>query len=257
VGGGITMIELLKELFQLGSAKSRPSSSVELDVRRDYYVYFHKTGRGDIFYVGKGTGERAWSTDRHPVWKKYVSERLDGQFEVEIARDGLSEQEAEELEWSLICEHGENLVNWVNPGREFDYEAIDHYQKLRNENRKFVDETRRIEDNDQAAAAERYRRALESMREYEAITKERGVVAELGGGPDWGDPNILDRLTLCLIRAGKPEEAIAEADRYFSEFPSALNMSMGKKISKRVEKLRANSDRAQRKHAVDARTSRV
>ncbi|MFT6907865.1 MAG: hypothetical protein ACJAS1_004553 [Oleiphilaceae bacterium] len=239
------MIKWLKERFQLGSAKSRVPSIAEPDVRRDYYVYFHKTSQGDIFYVGKGTQERAWSTDRHPVWKKYVAERLDGYFEVEIARDGLSEEEAEELEWSLICEHGENLVNWVNPGREFDYEAIDRYHKLRDENRKFVDEARRIEDNDQATATERYRRALDAMCEYEAITKERGLVAELGGGPDWGDPNILDRLTLCLIRAGKPEEAIAEADKYFSEFPSALTLLMGKKISKRVEKLRAKAHNAQ------------
>lgn len=240
------MIKWLKERFQLGSGKSRSSLSEEPDVRRDYYVYFHKTVRGDIFYVGKGTGERAWSTDRHPVWKKYVFERLNGQYKVDIAHDGLSEQQAEKLEWSLICEHGQNLVNWVNPGREFDYEAIDRYHKLRNENRKFVDATRRVEENDYVGAAERYRRALKAMREYEAITRERGVVAELGGGPDWGDPNILDRLTLCLIRAGKPEEAIAEADRYFSEFPSVLTLSMGEKISKRVEKLRAKSDRAQK-----------
>lgn len=235
----------LKTCLQFGSRKGTDYAVSESDARRDYYVYFHKTARGEIFYVGKGTGDRAWSTDRHPVWKNYVSERLDGHFEVEIARDGLSEDEAEELEWSLICEHGENLVNWINPGRDFDYEAIDKYHKLRNENRKFVAETRQVEENDQMAAAERYRRALNAMREYEAITKERGLVAELGGGPDWGDPNILDRLTLCLIRAGKPEQAIAEADRYFSEFSSALTLSIGKKISKRIEKLRTKGQGAQ------------
>ena len=250
------MIKWLKAFFDVESPKRRDSSVSEPDARQDYYVYFHRTSRGDIFYVGKGTGNRAWSTDRHPVWKKYVSERLDGHFEVEIASDGLSEDDAEELEWSLICEYGENIVNWVNPGRDFDYEAIDKYHKLRNENRKFVADTRQFEESDQLAAAERYRRALDAMREYEAITKERGLVAELGGGPDWGDPNMLDRLTLCLIRAGKPEQAIAEADRYFSEFPSALTLSIGKKISKRIEKLRTKGQGAQQSHPADARTSR-
>lgn len=250
------MIKWLKERFQVGRGKVREPLVSDPDVRQDYYVYFHKTSRGEIFYVGKGTGERAWSKDRHPVWKKYVCERLDGHFEVEIARDGLSEDEAEKLEWDLICEHGENLVNWVNPGRDFDYEAIKKYHKLRNKNRKFVDETRQLEKNDPEEAAERYRRALAAMREYEAITKERGLIAELSGGPDWGDPNILDRLTLCLIRAGKPNEAIAESDRYFSDFPSAIRLSMGKKISKRIEKLRSKGHGVQQSHPVDAHTSR-
>lgn len=249
-------IEWLKEGLLRGTSKGRYRSAPEPDVRRDYYVYFHKTRQGNIFYVGKGTRDRAWSMDRHPVWKKYVSERLDGQFDVEIACNGLSEDEAEAIECLLIYKHGENLVNWVNPRRDFDYEAIEKYHKLRDENRKFVEETRQIEGDDQEAAAERYRRALDAMRKYEAITTERGLIADLGGGPDWGDPNILDRLTLCLIRAGKPQEAIAEADRYFSEFPSALTLSVGKRISKRIEKSRLRGKDARQSHQADARTSR-
>jgi hypothetical protein len=207
-------------------------------MRKDFYVYFHRDRFSQIFYVGKGTGRRAWSTDRHPVWKKYVTERLGNEYQVEIYREGLTEAEAEELESSLIAEYGEKLINWINPGRAFDYQALERYHRLRDENRRFVAETRPLEKTDLAQAVIRYRAALTAMRKYEAITTERGIVAEMGVGPDWGDPNIIDRLTLCLIKLKRPEEAIAEAERYFADFPSALNLSVGKSITDRIEKLR-------------------
>lgn len=208
-------------------------------MRRDYYVYFHRDGAGNIFYVGKGTDRRAWSTDRHPVWHKYVAERLDGRYSVEIHCDGLTEQEAEALESQLIARFGEQLVNWINPGRQFDYGALKTYHRLRDANRRFVDDTKAFETPDPQAAVERYRAALAHMREYEAMTLEHGLVAELGVGPDWGDPNILNRLTLCLQKLCRYSEMIEESDRYFSEFPSARNMSIGKQVIARIDKARA------------------
>ena len=77
------------------------------------------------------------------------------------------------------------------------------------------------------------------MVEYESLTLERGLIAELGAGPDWGDPNILDRLTLCLINIGKGREAIEESEKYFNMFPSALNLKIGKRIKVRIEKVQA------------------
>lgn len=41
--------------------------------RRSFYVYLHKTMSGRVFYVGKGTGNRAWSrTKRHRLWVAYI-----------------------------------------------------------------------------------------------------------------------------------------------------------------------------------------
>ncbi len=207
-------------------------------MRCDFYVYLHRDGAGNIFYVGKGTDRRAWSTDRHPVWHKYVSERLHGRYTVEIHRDGLTESEAERLEEELIASLGGQLVNWINPGRQFDYEALATYHLQRDANRKFVEETKAIESTDLSGAVERYRIALERMRVYEAMTLERGLIAELGVGPDWGDPNILNRLTVCLQKLGKHDEVVAEVDKYFAEFPSARTMSIGRQIAARAEKSR-------------------
>ncbi|WP_431025247.1 hypothetical protein [Halomonas sp. H5] len=212
-------------------------------MRRDYYVYFHRDDTGNIFYVGKGTERRAWSTSRHPVWHKYVNERLGGQYNVEIYRDGLSEVEAETIESELIAEYGERLVNWINPGRQFDYQALEEYHQLRDANRSFVEETKTLEATDPAAAIERYRAALIKMRDYESMTLEHGLVADLGVGPDWGDPNILNRLTICLQKLGRYSEMIEEADKYFSEFPSARGMTVGKQIVKRVDKVRSKVER--------------
>lgn len=222
-------------------AKSRAAQFFDagmLHMRKDFYVYFHKDQQGSIFYVGKGTKDRAWSKDRHLVWERYVSDRLNGQFNVEIHRDGLTEPEAEELEDELISEYGAQLINWINPGRNFDFSALEKYHQLRDANRKYISETKCLEKTDTDESVKRYRAALNAMREYESMTLERGLVAEMGVGPDWGDPNILNRLTICLVALGRVKEAIDEAERYFSEFPSALNLTMGRQIDARIQKLK-------------------
>ena len=205
---------------------------------RSFYVYFHRDSHGNIFYIGKGTARRAWSKDRNPVWKKYVTERLGGKYEVEIYRDSLNEDDAEELEAELIGEYGEQLVNWFNPRRNFDLMALERYHKLRDKNRKFVADTRPLEKTDPEQAVERYRQALVAMREYESITTERGLIGELGGGPDWGDYTILDRLTLVLTKIGRHKEVVDEAERYVADFPSVLKLASANKIVKRVDKAR-------------------
>ena len=41
-----------------------PAADADQKHPRRYYVYAHLDSSGQIFYVGKGTGRRAWSTDR-------------------------------------------------------------------------------------------------------------------------------------------------------------------------------------------------
>lgn len=207
-------------------------------VRANFYVYVHRDSDGNIFYVGKGTERRAWSLDRHAAWKKYVSERLSGKYTVDIYKDGLTEPQAETLEDALISQYGKQIINWINYGRDFDYESLRRYHELRDANRRFIADTRPFEVSDPPLAVERYRQAIAALREYESLTLERGIVAEMGVGPDWGDPNILDRLTLCLAKLGRNGEAITEADNYFADFPSALRLASGERINARINKLR-------------------
>jgi hypothetical protein len=216
------------------------SGTKKATLQKKFYVYFHRDRSGKIFYVGKGTGRRAWSRERHDLWKKYVEEILHGEYTVEIFRDGLSEREAEELEWDLINKYGEQLVNWMNPSTGIDYEVIALYHKLREENRRFVDETRLLEKIDPEKAIIRYREALVRMREYQAMTLMHGsLLAELRAEePKLGDWNIIDRLTLCLKRSKRFREAIDEIERYFADFPGDLNTKAGERLKKRMEALR-------------------
>ena len=226
--------------------------------RRDFYVYVHRDSNGQVFYVGKGTGRQAWSKDRDALWHRYVETRSAGEYTVEIVREGLLEREAEQFESDLITEHSQHLVNWDRPlpyleftigddevvvkticdsGRKTDRAALERYNLMRDANLKFVRETTLIEETNPEQAVSQYRKAFETMREYESIVYEHGLVADLVAELDEkvGDPVILDRLTLCLKKLRRPGEVIMEAERYFSEFPGAKGTSLGKGILRRVE----------------------
>jgi len=76
-------------------------------VKRGYYVYVHKDcASGEVFYVGKGHGQRAWNTkSRNSNWQSKVKSLSNG-WQVEIVKDDLSENEAFDLEISLIEKYG-------------------------------------------------------------------------------------------------------------------------------------------------------
>jgi hypothetical protein len=67
-----------------------------------FYVYIHRKGtNGDPFYVGKGKGNRAWTTRyRNPKWNAVFKKHG---LVVEIIVDNLSEQDAFELERQTIA----------------------------------------------------------------------------------------------------------------------------------------------------------
>jgi hypothetical protein len=232
--------------------------------RRDFYVYTHRDKNGQIFYVGKGSGKRAWSKERDALWHHYVETRSGGVYTVQIVKDGLLEREALEIEDELMLEHGEYLVNWSRPlpslevtiangqitartvidkGRNTDSAALERHNQMHDANLKFVQETKAIEECNPEQAVINYRKALETMREYESIVFERGLVADLMAEvhEKIGAPVILDRLTLCLKKLNRLEEMIAESERYFSEFPGARNTRFGEGVLKRVERARKST----------------
>ena len=86
------------------------------------YVYGHyKADTGELFYIGKGTGKRAWSTkDRNNRWMYTVDKHG---IEVKILYKNLSEEDAFQKEMELIKEIGlENLTNITEGGDGFTSE---------------------------------------------------------------------------------------------------------------------------------------
>jgi hypothetical protein len=71
----------------------------------DFYIYLHrKASDGEVFYVGKGCGDRKYDVmDRSHYWKRIVNKH--GRT-IEIVKDALTEDEAFKLEVELIAHYG-------------------------------------------------------------------------------------------------------------------------------------------------------
>jgi hypothetical protein len=236
--------------------------------RRNYYVYVHKDEDGKVFYVGKGTGKRAWSQDRDTVWHQYVKERLGGRYNVEIVKNELDEDEALLMENEVMLMHGDRLLNfakaiggvsfevtinqekpqvesvWLPDDNDIDLEENTRYWKLRESNRAFVTATKPFEAANMETAVTRYREALLKMREYVEIGRRLSRTTGLRGEYEddvrqaTGDVAILDRLTLCLAKLDRSAEAVTEAEQYFADFPGDRETSIGQVIAKRIERIK-------------------
>jgi tetratricopeptide (TPR) repeat protein len=218
-----------------------PATDADQIHPRQYYVYAHLDSSGQVFYVGKGMGRRAWSTDRHPLWYRYVDNHLNGVYQVRILHDNLSAENVEEVEAEWIAQCSDTVVNWFNMGRETDFEALDRRNNLRAENLSLIQQAKAIEKNDMEKAASIYIQAIEAIQAYAFITYEKGLVgqlleeeaAELGV---CGEVNALDRLTICLIKLGRPTEAAEHTDKYFALYRRDLQFGIAGRIVKRVDK---------------------
>jgi hypothetical protein len=204
-------------------------------------VYAHVDAEGKIFYIGKGSGRRAWDTKRHSLWHRYVYKHLGGKYSVQILQDNLSLEETEELEAYWIDQHSDTLVNWVNPGRVLIFDAYERYNQLRNANRLLIQQAKALEKDDLERAATMYMQAIEAIAGYASIRTEKGFVIQLleeeqaEFGP-WGEVEALERLTMCLIKLGRPEEAARHTQSYFARYKGDLQRAAAKRIFGRIEK---------------------
>ena len=83
---------------------------------KQFYVYVHRRATdGLVFYVGKGTGKRAWALNgRNKHWHNIVKKH--GRT-VEIVQSGMQEWWALEMEIDLISSYGrDNVCNMTDGG---------------------------------------------------------------------------------------------------------------------------------------------
>jgi len=208
---------------------------------RRSYVYAHLDEHGTPFYIGTGAGRRAWADDRHPLWHRYVEKHLHGQYSVVILEDDLAPDQAEEIESVWIAQETETLINWINMSRPTDFKASARYHELRNANLALIAKAKGMEKTDLEGAIQLYKESLQRLSGYAAIQPDLGLVGRLLDEEAVefglrGELQILDRLTLCLVRAGHSAEANAAATDYFACYRRDAQLSAAKTIEQRVAK---------------------
>jgi hypothetical protein len=213
----------------------------EIPNPKNAYVYGHYSSDGKLFYVGKGTGGRAWDLDRHPVWKFYLNKYLNGIYKVRIIQENLSDEEAELLEENIIDRYGDKLVNWVNFGRKTDFAALNNYHILRNTNKARIVSAKKIEKDNPNEAIRIYREVIDATMDYQSLDTESGLLGKLlkemavENGYK-GEFEAINRLTMCLCKINRPDEAFNDAQNYFNRFRADIQLSRSKDVIKRVEK---------------------
>jgi len=84
-----------------------------------FYTYAHYSPKGDLFYIGKGTGDRAFAfTGRSQDWKRAIKHHKG--LQIEILSNWDTEEEAFDHEKLLIdcfIEMGSKLVNKTKGGK--------------------------------------------------------------------------------------------------------------------------------------------
>jgi hypothetical protein len=218
----------------------KPDPDANQENPRENYVYAHLDSVGEIFYVGRGLGRRAWSAERHPLWHRYVQKHLGGQFQVRILQDNLSSEESEHIESAWIDQCSRHIVNWQNYGRKTDFQALDHYSKLRDANRAFIIQAKSMEKTNLEQAIAMYVQAIDAIKEYASIIYEEGLVAELLREESeelgrHGEIEALDRLTLCLVKLNRRDEAARQVANYIALYRRDAERSAYKRIAKRLE----------------------
>jgi hypothetical protein len=206
-----------------------------------FYVYVHKDAEGVVFYVGKGTGDRAYSRDRPPEWNEYVSKKSGGKFSVEIVRDRISEDDALQIEDAVMAEYAPTIINAANMHAPYDAAKIMAYSEAM---RSYSKGLKQATDLTKAAKLD------QAVTEFEAayisyfdviknhdydLGARRGL--ESTTGFNFHPHALADRYTKALAKAGRCSELVAFAERYFRDYGEPSNRTE-EELKNRMDKAR-------------------
>lgn len=206
-----------------------------------FYVYTHIDKDGTVFYVGKGAGDRAHSRERSPEWIEYLDKRSDGRFSVEIVRDGISEEDALEIEDAVMKIHGGTIVNRVNPHAPHDstkFRAYCEAQRGFGETLKCATNFKKAKEFDKAIPEfeAAYAHHLELVRnaDYDLGARNGLKSTAFAYHPTSA---LADGYSMVLAKAGRNRELVAFAERYFRDYAAPYNKAEDT-LRKRMEKAR-------------------
>lgn len=227
-----------KYLLGQGTESFEAPTRAQLQKDARCYVYVHQDFGGRVFYVGKGTRDRAWSGDRDAVWNRYVQTRIKGQYEVRIIAHGLTEEEALQCEEQLMAELSDQVVNRQNMGRAIDIHVHNQFTAI---NQQRDDEyAKGTACTDPAEKIRRFRHAMELHLAASRMCSETGIFGELIRElPPIGHMGLLDSLVRAYIDLNDAQGAAAALDEYIASFPGHAENKQYLAIRKKVDRLRA------------------
>jgi len=182
----------------------------------DFYVYIHrKKTTKEVFYVGKGKGNRAYQKSRRNKFWKNIVEKHD--FIVDFVEVGLQEWAAFELEQNLIAYYGRRdlndgpLVNATEGGEG----AVGHIwsEELRAwRSEKTKEQFSSEEMRKKASDAKRGRKLTQEHRLLSLAALDRGrekqkQVTSLMLKEKWKDPEFRQKMSDRASSFKMPEEA--------------------------------------------------
>lgn len=135
----------------------------------DYYVYVHKKATsGEVFYVGKGTADRAWQKGykRNQHWKRIVDKYG---YTVELVETGYQNWYAIEREIQLIEFYGINNLCNITDGGENGGAG----RKWSDESRAKLSASKKGKPNPLIAGEKNHMKTKESKEKISAILKGR------------------------------------------------------------------------------------
>lgn len=236
------IFKALKSLFNGNPSNSSVDTSNTSDKR--YYVYVHETTSGEVFYVGKGTGKRAWVKDRDIHWNNYVENYLNNEYQVRIVYDDLSEEEAFEKESDLMSHYGDQLLNRQNMSRRLDVKALDNRNSLMRKS-EILALKAELEDNVNEKASLLIK-ALNYYNQSAKVVFEKGLFGKLSAERPIGNIQLLEKTIRALIASQRKQEAEMIFEQYFSNYPQDKELKSVASISKVIErgtvKLQAQED---------------
>lgn len=243
--------------LRIGKEKSVRAAVMAKDPQaKRWYIYAHKDKKGNVFYVGKGTGRRAWTDQsskgagvgfaRHPSWYWYVEKHLNNEFSVEILQDDLTEEEAFDAEHEWMGQYDpDTLINWANFHARHVGPTADEYSQaleLARETKQLCNDLRGYSTDDPAAIVALLLEVLLTVYEYAPVIhslQRTGLVRQLQLEMDRdmgmkGEIKVIERLSFWAKKTGQLQLAGEVAKEYFENFPHDLQYSDVPIIKKRL-----------------------